>query len=93
MNRFGSATWSGGLREGNGSVSTESHALENHPYTYFSRYGVKPSTNPGEMLEATHAGCSTVSFVRLLGIENLVPGQFDSKSEVVIDRDGVRIRT
>ena len=52
MNRFGSAAWSGGLREGNGSVSTESHALETHPYTFFSRYGEKPSTNPEEMLGA-----------------------------------------
>jgi lipoyl-dependent peroxiredoxin len=31
MKRFESATWSGGLREGNGSVSTESHALETYP--------------------------------------------------------------
>jgi osmotically inducible protein OsmC len=52
MNRFGSATWSGGLREGNASVSTESRALEIHPYTFFSRYGEKPSTNPEEMLGA-----------------------------------------
>ena len=33
MKRFGSATWSGGLREGKGSVSTESRALETHPYS------------------------------------------------------------
>jgi lipoyl-dependent peroxiredoxin len=37
MKRFGSATWSGGLREGKGSVSTESRALETYPYTFFSR--------------------------------------------------------
>ena len=43
MKRFGSAAWNGSLREGKGSVSTESHALENHPYTFFSRYGEKPS--------------------------------------------------
>jgi hypothetical protein len=30
MKRFGSATWSGGLREGKGSVSTESRALETY---------------------------------------------------------------
>jgi hypothetical protein len=44
--RFGSATWNGDLREGKGSVSTESRALESHPYTFFSRYGGKPGTNP-----------------------------------------------
>ena len=38
MKRFGSATWSGGLREGKGSVSTESRALETYPYTFFSRW-------------------------------------------------------
>jgi lipoyl-dependent peroxiredoxin len=37
MKRFGSAAWNGGLREGKGSVSTESHALETYPYTFFSR--------------------------------------------------------
>jgi hypothetical protein len=42
MKRFGSATWNGGLREGKGSVSTESRALETYPYTFFSRYGEKP---------------------------------------------------
>jgi hypothetical protein len=39
MKRFGSAAWNGGLREGKGSVSTESRALETYPYTFFSRYG------------------------------------------------------
>ena len=46
MKRFGSATWNGGLREGKGSVSTESRALESHPYTFFSRYGEKPVRTP-----------------------------------------------
>jgi DNA-binding winged helix-turn-helix (wHTH) protein len=39
MKRFGSAVWNGDLREGNGSVSSESRALETYPYTFFSRYG------------------------------------------------------
>src|SRR6201982_4329394 len=88
MKRFGSATWNGSLREGKGSVSTESHALENHPYTYFSRYYEKPGTNPEELLGAAHAACFTMSFVRLLGMANFVPEQVDSKSEVAIDKDG-----
>jgi osmotically inducible protein OsmC len=88
MKRFGSAAWNGNLREGKGSVSTESRALENHPYTFFSRYGQKPGTNPEELLGAAHAACFTMSFVRLLGMTNFVPEQLDSKSEVVIDKDG-----
>jgi osmotically inducible protein OsmC len=88
MKRFGSATWKGDLREGKGSVSTESCALEGHPYTFFSRYGEKPGTNPEELLGAAHAACFTMSFVRLLGMANFVPEQVDSKSKVVIDKDG-----
>ena len=88
MKRFGSAAWNGGLREGKGSVSTESRALETYPYTFFSRYGEKPGTNPEELLGAAHAACFTMSFVRLLGMANFVPEQVDSKSEVVIDKDG-----
>jgi lipoyl-dependent peroxiredoxin len=88
MKRFGSATWSGDLRDGKGSVSTESHALENHPYTFFSRYGEKPGTNPEELLGAAHAACFTMSFVRMLGMAKFVPEHLASKSEVVIEKDG-----
>ena len=65
MKRFGSAAWSGSLREGKGSVSTESLALETYPYSFFSRYGEKPGTNPEELLGAAHAACFTMSFVRM----------------------------
>jgi osmotically inducible protein OsmC len=87
VKRFGSAAWNGGLREGKGSVSTESSALETYPYTFFSRYGEKPGTNPEELLGAAHAACFTMSFIRLLGMANFVAEQVDSKSEVVIDKD------
>ena len=75
MKRFGSAAWNGGPREGKGSVSTESHALEAYPYTFFSRYGEKPGTNLEELLGAAHAACFTMSFVRLLDMANFVPEQ------------------
>jgi osmotically inducible protein OsmC len=88
MKRFGSAAWNGGLREGKGSVSTESRALESHPYTFFSRYGEQPGTNPEELLGAAHAACFTMSFVRMVGMAKFVPEQLESKSEVVIEKDG-----
>jgi osmotically inducible protein OsmC len=88
MKRFGSAAWSGNLRNGNGSVSTESQALNTYPYTFFSRYGENPGTNPEELLGAAHAACFTMSFVRMLGMAHFEPEQLDSRSEVVIDKDG-----
>jgi organic hydroperoxide reductase OsmC/OhrA len=59
MKRFGSEAWNGGLREGKGSVSTENRVPETYPYTFFSRYGEKPGTNPEELLGAAHAACSS----------------------------------
>ena len=47
-----------------------------------------PGTNPEELLGTAHAACFTMSFVRLLGMANFVPERVDSKSEVVIDKDG-----
>ena len=88
MKRFGSTTWNGDLRKGKGAVSTESQALENYPFTFLTRYGEAPGTNPEELLGAAHAACFTMSFVRMLGMANFVPEQVDSKSEVVIEKDG-----
>src|SRR6478752_1061385 len=88
MKRFGSTRWNGGLRDGKGAVSTESRALENYAYSFFTRYGEKPGTNPEELLGAAHAACFTMSFVRMLGMANFVPEQVDSKSDVFIDKDG-----
>jgi osmotically inducible protein OsmC len=73
MKRFGSNRCNGDLREGKGSVSTESGALDIYPYTFFSRYDEKPGTKPEELLGAAHAACFTMSFVRLLGIADFVP--------------------
>ena len=88
MKRFGSTRWTGGLREGKGAVSTESRALQNYPYSFVARYGEEPGTNPEELLGAAHAACFTMSFVRMLELENFVPEQVDSKSDVVIEKDG-----
>ena len=89
MKRFGSAAWNGSLREGKGLVSTESRALENHPYTFFSRYGEKPGTNPEELLGAAHAACFTMSFVRLLGMADFVP-EHDRLKRVLVDAQYLR---
>jgi osmotically inducible protein OsmC len=78
MKRFGSEAWNGGLREGKGSVSTESRLRETYPYTFFSRYGEKPGTNPEALLWAAHAACLTMPLVRLLSMANFVPEQVDS---------------
>jgi lipoyl-dependent peroxiredoxin len=88
MKRFGSAAWSGGLREGKGSVSTESRALESHPYTFFNRYGGTARDQFGGAARRSSCRIFTMSFVRMLGMAKFVLEQLESKSEVVIEKDG-----
>ena len=61
MKRFGSATWNGDLREGKGSVSTESRAIESQPYT-FQRLREAAGTNPVESAAAVPAGFTRSTF-------------------------------
>ena len=44
--RSASAAWSGGLRDGKVSISTESGALSAYPYGFAARFEGKKGTNP-----------------------------------------------
>jgi len=67
INRSASAAWSGGLRDGKGSISTESGALSAYPYGFAARFEGKKGTNPEELLGAAHAGCFTMALSLILG--------------------------
>ncbi|WP_334174565.1 OsmC family protein [Pseudoxanthobacter sp.] len=88
MKRFGKAVWQGGVRDGSGAISTESGALNNAPYAFFSRFGDEPGTNPEELIGAAHAGCFCMAFSRLLGLSGFTPTQLDARSEVSIEKQG-----
>jgi osmotically inducible protein OsmC len=61
INRHGSALWQGGIKDGNGAISTESGALKAYPYGFASRFEGLPGTNPEELIAAAHAGCFTMA--------------------------------
>jgi lipoyl-dependent peroxiredoxin len=67
INRTGSAQWSGGIKDGKGSISTQSGALAEHPYGFASRFEGKAGTNPEELLASAHAGCFTMALSLILG--------------------------
>ena len=88
MKTHGSAAWSGGIKEGRGSISTNSGALKDYPYGFASRFEGKPGTNPEELIGAAHAGCFTMAFSLLLGEANLTAEQMDTKAEVTLEKVG-----
>jgi osmotically inducible protein OsmC len=64
--RTAEAEWRGTLKEGSGTVSTESGALSDQPYTFRSRFeDGQGGTNPEELIGAAHAGCFTMFFSNL----------------------------
>ena len=62
IKRRGSASWKGGLKDGRGSITTESGALQAYPYGFASRFEGQKGTNPEELLGAAHAACFTMAF-------------------------------
>jgi osmotically inducible protein OsmC len=61
MKRKGSAVWTGDLRTGKGTISTESGALANLPYGFNTRFGDEKGTNPEELIGAAHASCFSMA--------------------------------
>jgi osmotically inducible protein OsmC len=65
--RTAEAEWRGTLKEGSGTVSTESGAISDQPYTFRARFGDgEGGTNPEELIGAAHAGCFTMFFSNVI---------------------------
>lgn len=93
MKKFGKAIWRGGIKEGKGTISTESGALREYPYGFSSRFEGKPGTNPEELIGAAHAGCFAMALSLILSEAKLTAEQMDVKAEVTLDKvdDGFSI--
>ena len=87
MDRHATAVWSGNLKEGKGSLETQSGALKALPYTFKSRFedeSGKSGTNPEELIAAAHAGCFAMQFSHFLA-ENGTPAEkLDAKAVVTL---------
>ena len=88
MKKTGSAAWRGGIKDGVGSISTESGALKAYPYGFASRFEGKAGTNPEELIGAAHAGCFTMALSLILGEAGLTAEQLNTSAEVTLEKDG-----
>jgi len=55
------AAWEGGIKDGGGTISTETGVLKEAPYGFKSRFENGKSTNPEEPIGAAHAGCFSMA--------------------------------
>ena len=70
MKRSGSAVWSGGLKDGKGTLSTESGTLDGVNYSFAKRFGDEKGTNPEELVGAAHAAGYSMQLSGVLGQAN-----------------------
>ncbi len=73
MERMATAVWQGGLKDGKGTLTTESKVLSDTPYSFGTRFEGSPGTNPEELLGAAHAGCFTMALSAQLGEAGIKP--------------------
>lgn len=88
MKKSASAHWSGGIKDGQGTISTETGVLREAPYGFKSRFEDGPGTNPEELLGAAHAACFSMALSLELGKANLTADSIDTKAVVMLDKDG-----
>ena len=86
MERTASAVWNGSLKEGKGTISTQSGILSDAPYSFVTRFENGKGTNPEELIAAAHAGCFTMALSAQLGTMNFTPQSLRTSAKVTLEK-------
>lgn len=86
MQRNASAHWTGGLKDGKGTLTAPSGILKNTPYSFATRFESQPGTNPEELVAAAHAGCFSMALSAQLGNAGMTAQAIDTTATVTLDK-------
>lgn len=87
MDRTATAIWKGSLKEGSGTLDTQSGALSGLPYSHKGRFvdeTGKSGTNPEELIAAAHAGCFAQQLSHFLAENGTTAEKLDVKATVTL---------
>src|SRR5262249_13889819 len=84
--RHGSAAWKGGIKDGKGTISTESGALKTYPEGFSSRFEGQRGSNPEELIAAAHASCFTMALSLILDEAKLTATQMETTADVTLEK-------
>lgn len=87
IKKFGTAQWSGTIKDGGGKVSTESGVMKDVRYGFNKRFADEPGTNPEELIGAAHASCFAMALSLQLEEHGMVADELDAKSTVYLDKE------
>ena len=82
------AVWKGSIKEGGGTLSTETGVLREAPYGFKSRFENGKGTNPEELIGAAHAGCFSMALSLMLGNAGLTPEKIETHAQITLDKVG-----
>lgn len=88
MERSASAVWHGSLKEGKGTISTQSGTLKETQYSFATRFADGVGTNPEELIAAAHAGCFSMALSAQLTEAGLVPDSIETSARLTLDLHG-----
>lgn len=86
MKRTAKAIWHGSGKKGRGSITSQSHAIENAHYAYNTRFENEKGTNPEELIAAAHAACFTMKLSFILEENNFVANTIETITEVSLEK-------
>lgn len=86
MKRSASAVWKGGLKDGKGTISTESGVLADTQYSFSTRFENGKGTNPEELIGAAHAGCFSMALSAQLGEAGMTADSIATTATVNLEK-------
>lgn len=86
MKRNASAVWKGGLKDGKGTISTDSGVLSDTQYSFSTRFEDGKGTNPEELIAAAHAGCFSMALSGQLGQAGLTAESINTTASVTLEK-------
>ena len=87
MDRHASAVWKGNLKEGGGTLESQSGALQGLAYSFKGRFedeSGKSGTNPEELIAAAHAGCFAMQLSHFLAENGTPARRLEAKALVTL---------
>lgn len=86
IERRAKAHWSGNLKEGTGTLTTQSGMLDNTYFSFNTRFHEGAiGTNPEELLAASLAACFTMSVCEMLSKKELPPSILSTETIVFVE--------
>ena len=90
MKRRASAVWNGTGLEGSGTLTTQSGALKEQPYSTklrFENADGKAGTNPEELIAAAHAGCFNMALSFQLSGAGYTPDELATDAVLTMEKE------